>query len=100
VDAIKIDRSFVSGLAEDSRDQAIVSSLIGLARALGCTVTAEGAETEDQLIALRLLECERVQGSCWLGRCRPRRSRPCWPESRSRLLGRQQPPLTRLTSVG
>ncbi|HTU83929.1 MAG TPA: EAL domain-containing protein [Solirubrobacteraceae bacterium] len=62
VDAIKIDRSFVSGLAEDSRDQAIVSSLIGLARALGCTVTAEGVENEEQLIALRTLECERVQG--------------------------------------
>jgi len=62
VDAIKIDRSFVSGLAEDARDQAIVSSLIGLANALGCTVTAEGVENEEQLIALRLLECERVQG--------------------------------------
>jgi diguanylate cyclase (GGDEF)-like protein len=62
VDAIKIDRSFVAGLAEDSRDQAIVSSLIGLAKSLGCTVTAEGVEDEEQLIALRLLECERVQG--------------------------------------
>jgi EAL domain-containing protein (putative c-di-GMP-specific phosphodiesterase class I) len=62
LDAIKIDRSFVAGLAEDDRDQAIVSSLIGLARALGCAVTAEGVETEEQLLALRLLECERVQG--------------------------------------
>lgn len=62
LDAIKIDRSFVSGLAGDARDQAIVASLISLARALGCAVTAEGVETEDQLVALRLLECERVQG--------------------------------------
>lgn len=62
LDAIKIDRSFVAGLAGDSRDQAIVASLISLARALGCAVTAEGVETEDQLIALRLLDCERVQG--------------------------------------
>jgi EAL domain-containing protein (putative c-di-GMP-specific phosphodiesterase class I) len=62
LDAIKIDRSFVGGLAGDSRDQAIVASLISLARALGCAITAEGVETEDQLIALRLLECERVQG--------------------------------------
>src|SRR5207248_242666 len=61
LDAIKIDRSFVADLAEDPRDQAIVASLIGLARALGCAVTAEGVETEDQLMALRLLECERVQ---------------------------------------
>ncbi len=62
LDAIKIDRSFVAGLAGDSRDQAIVASLISLARALGCAVTAEGVETEDQLTALRLLDCERVQG--------------------------------------
>jgi diguanylate cyclase (GGDEF)-like protein len=62
LDAIKIDRSFVAGLAADSRDQAIVASQISLARALGCAVTAEGVETEDQLIALRLLDCERVQG--------------------------------------
>ena len=62
LDAIKIDRSFVAGLAEDGRDQAIVSSLIGLARALGCAVTAEGVETEEHLLTLRMLECERVQG--------------------------------------
>jgi diguanylate cyclase (GGDEF)-like protein len=62
IDAIKIDRGFISGLPDDSRDQVIVSSLIGLARALGCTVTAEGVENEEQLVALRLLECERVQG--------------------------------------
>lgn len=62
LDEIKIDRGFVNGLAGDARDQAIVASLINLARALGCSVTAEGVETEDQLIALRMLECERVQG--------------------------------------
>ena len=33
-----------------------------MARALGCTVTAEGVETEEQLDALRALDCERVQG--------------------------------------
>ncbi len=62
LDAIKIDRSFVAGLGGDTRDQAVVASLISLARALGFSVTAEGVETEDQLIALRLLDCERVQG--------------------------------------
>jgi diguanylate cyclase (GGDEF)-like protein len=62
VGAIKIDRSFISGVAEDVRDQAIVSSLIGMARALDCTVTAEGVETTEQLAALRELDCERAQG--------------------------------------
>jgi diguanylate cyclase (GGDEF)-like protein len=62
VDAIKIDRGFVAGLTGDSRDQAIVSSMIRLAQALGCTVTAEGVETEEQLTTLHMLDCERVQG--------------------------------------
>ncbi len=62
VSAIKIDRGFVGGLGEDFRDQAIVSALIGMATALGCTVTAEGVETDEQLAALRRLDCERVQG--------------------------------------
>jgi diguanylate cyclase (GGDEF)-like protein len=60
--AIKIDRSFVSGLPADAGDAAIVESLLGLGRALGHTVTAEGVETEQQLEALRALGCERVQG--------------------------------------
>ena len=62
VGALKIDRGFISGLADDVRDQAIVASLIGMSRALGCTVTAEGVETDEQLDALRALDCERVQG--------------------------------------
>jgi EAL domain-containing protein (putative c-di-GMP-specific phosphodiesterase class I) len=36
--------------------------VIGIAAALGCTVTAEGVETEAQLDALRALNCDRVQG--------------------------------------
>jgi diguanylate cyclase (GGDEF)-like protein len=59
---IKIDRSFVSGIPEDVGDGAIVAAVIGIARALGCTVTAEGVETERQLDALRALHCERAQG--------------------------------------
>ena len=60
--AIKIDRSFVGELAGGPRDRAIVEALIAMARALGCTVTAEGVETEEQLRILRELGCDRVQG--------------------------------------
>ena len=59
---IKIDRSFVKCLPEDVGDRAIVAAVIGIAGALGCTVTAEGVETKTQLDALRALSCERVQG--------------------------------------
>ena len=102
VDAIKIDRSFVSGLADDVRDQAIVSSLIGMSRALGCTVTAEGVETEEQLAALRAARLRARSGLP----ARPSRCRAAKLEAllvrrqRRSLFGRQQPPLSLLTSVG
>jgi EAL domain-containing protein (putative c-di-GMP-specific phosphodiesterase class I) len=60
--ALKIDRSFTSGLPSDARDTAIVGAMIEMAGALGCTVTAEGVETEEQLAALAELGCERIQG--------------------------------------
>jgi EAL domain-containing protein (putative c-di-GMP-specific phosphodiesterase class I) len=44
--AIKIDRSFITDLHADRRDQAIVAALIGMAQRLGCTITAEGVETD------------------------------------------------------
>jgi diguanylate cyclase (GGDEF)-like protein len=59
---IKIDRSFIKGLPGDVADRAIVAGIVGIAGALACTVTAEGVETEDQLDAVRALNCERVQG--------------------------------------
>jgi diguanylate cyclase (GGDEF)-like protein len=60
--SIKIDRSFISDLADDKGDRAIVAGVIGMANALGCVVTAEGVETEQQLAALRALGCGRAQG--------------------------------------
>ena len=62
VHGIKIDRSFVDGLPAGGVDHAIVAGVIGMARAMGCTVTAEGIETEAQRKALRALDCERGQG--------------------------------------
>ncbi|QIN79149.1 EAL domain-containing protein [Rubrobacter marinus] len=62
VDYLKIDRSIVSGIEEDPRDEAIVSAAITLAHALGERVVAEGVETEGQLARLRELGCEVAQG--------------------------------------
>jgi diguanylate cyclase (GGDEF)-like protein/PAS domain S-box-containing protein len=65
VDVLKIDRTFVSGLAVDPAATVIVSAAINLAHALGLSVVAEGVETEDALITLRALRCDRAQGYYW-----------------------------------
>ena len=62
VDALKIDRSFVHELSEESADANIVLAVIKLARGLGLSVTAEGVETADQLALLRRYGCDLVQG--------------------------------------
>jgi diguanylate cyclase (GGDEF)-like protein len=62
VDALKIDRSFVSGLEGDESSQAVVSTIISLARALKLTTVAEGVETPEQLEILRTLACDQSQG--------------------------------------
>jgi diguanylate cyclase (GGDEF)-like protein/PAS domain S-box-containing protein len=65
VDVLKIDRSFISGLASDPAAMVIVSAAVNLAHALGLSVVAEGVETEDELITLRALRCDRAQGYYW-----------------------------------
>lgn len=62
VEAIKIDRSFVSGLGHNGDDSAIVDAVVRLGSALNLTVVAEGVETKEQARALQALGCSRGQG--------------------------------------
>ena len=62
VDVIKVDRSFVSGLAAHSRDELIVNGIVRLADALGLEVVAEGVEQENQAAALAAMGCTSAQG--------------------------------------
>src|SRR4029079_9182389 len=59
---VKIDRSFVTNMATDDDDAAIVASIIGLARSLGLAVVAEGVESETVWHLLRELGCHFAQG--------------------------------------
>jgi diguanylate cyclase (GGDEF)-like protein/PAS domain S-box-containing protein len=61
-DKIKIDKSFIHGLGEDHDAEAIVSSIIAMSHSLRLDVTAEGVETEGQLLRLRSEHCSQVQG--------------------------------------
>ncbi len=59
---LKIDQSFVRGLADDDSDRAIVSAIISMGRAMHVEVVAEGVETEIQLAVLQQMLCEQYQG--------------------------------------
>ena len=62
VDIVKIDKSFVDGVASDSVDREIVAAVIRLARAVGMQTVAEGVEEPGQLEQLQRLGCSMVQG--------------------------------------
>ena len=62
VDVVKIDKSFVDGLATSPVDREIVAAVIRLASAVGMQTVAEGVETAQQLDQLRMLGCSLIQG--------------------------------------
>jgi len=62
VDELKVDRSFVMGLGRDPKDSPIVSTVVGLAEALGLAAIAEGVETAAQAEELRRIGCRLAQG--------------------------------------
>jgi EAL domain-containing protein (putative c-di-GMP-specific phosphodiesterase class I) len=62
VDKLKIDRTFLTDVPESHDHNAIITAIIGLARALGLRVVAEGVETEAQKIFLADAGCGLIQG--------------------------------------
>jgi diguanylate cyclase (GGDEF)-like protein/PAS domain S-box-containing protein len=62
ISTLKIDRSFVSSMADNNENTEIVRTIVMLARNLGMKVVAEGVETKEQLAQLRALECDYGQG--------------------------------------
>ena len=65
VDVLKIDRSFITGVADTARDSAIVAGIVAMARALGIRTVAEGVETVEQATGLREVGVDEAQGWLW-----------------------------------
>jgi diguanylate cyclase (GGDEF)-like protein len=65
VSTLKLDRAFVSGISVSRDDEAICSSVVSLAHAVGATSIAEGVETTEQYAALRDFGCQQAQGFLW-----------------------------------
>jgi EAL domain-containing protein (putative c-di-GMP-specific phosphodiesterase class I) len=80
VERLKIDRSFVSRLAEDAHDEAIVRAIIQMAQGLGLRTIAEGVEDQPTMERLSAMGCEQGQGYHW--------SRPVPPEDFERFASR------------
>ncbi len=81
IDKLKIDQSFVHGLAHDSDDREIAATIIAMARSLNLEVLAEGVETEQQLAFLRLYGCDAYQGFLF-GRPMPAGELAAWMADR------------------
>ncbi|WP_399686510.1 putative bifunctional diguanylate cyclase/phosphodiesterase [Xenophilus sp.] len=62
VGQVKIDRSFIAGLASSPDSQVVVQAILQLGRALRIQVVAEGVESQEELDGLRRLGCQLVQG--------------------------------------
>jgi diguanylate cyclase (GGDEF)-like protein/PAS domain S-box-containing protein len=78
VDKLKIDRSFIQDIPDDTEDAAIVRAIVQLGHSLNLTIVAEGVETHAQADLLRAYKCQVAQGFLF--------GRPVHPERISELL--------------
>jgi diguanylate cyclase (GGDEF)-like protein len=67
LDALKIDRTYLSALGSEGDGTAAVRSVVALAHALRLRVTVEGVETSEDMTQLRALECDYAQGYYFAG---------------------------------
>lgn len=62
LDALKLDRSFVSRITADERARSLACSMVAIAKSLNMIVVAEGVETSEELAVLRTMGCDVIQG--------------------------------------
>ncbi len=78
IDTLKVDRSFIRNIPNDSEDKAITEAIIAMGKTLSLTVVAEGVETQEQMVFLEQHACDQMQGYYF--------SRPIIPEQFADLL--------------
>jgi diguanylate cyclase (GGDEF)-like protein/PAS domain S-box-containing protein len=84
VDAVKVDRSFVSAIPHSTDGVAIARAVVAMAQSLGIKCVAEGVETDEQARFMRIQGCDEMQGNLL--------SVPLLPEQALELLERGAPP--------
>jgi diguanylate cyclase (GGDEF)-like protein len=62
ISEVKLDRSFIQGIKEDSRKSSVVKAVIELAHIMSLSVVAEGIETKEECAYLSELQCDELQG--------------------------------------
>lgn len=77
IDRLKIDRSFVKGIATSRENQALIAALIGIGHALSIDIVVEGVEDEEEAEVLRMLGCRHAQGY-YFARPMPANDIPRW----------------------
>jgi EAL domain-containing protein (putative c-di-GMP-specific phosphodiesterase class I) len=83
IDTLKVDRSFIRNLPQDSEDKAITEAIITMGKTLSLTVVAEGVETQEQKDFLRDHVCDEMQGFYF--------SKPIMPDQFGDLLRNHDP---------
>ena len=61
-DVVKLDMGFVQKIGTTTKANAVIQAIIDMAHAIGSKVVAEGAETKEQVDALREMGCDYIQG--------------------------------------
>ena len=83
IDTLKVDRSFIRDVSQNSEDQGITEAIIAMGKTLSLTVIAEGVETKEQEAFLRSHACDEMQGYYF--------SKPTPPDQFAELLRRHIP---------
>ena len=78
INTIKIDKSFISNVYNDSYEKMITNSIIQLGQKMNLNVIAEGVEIKEQLNFLESTECYNIQGYLFY--------RPCMPDDLEKIL--------------